>query len=280
VRAVLLSYESHQSCAIVDAVLERGLVEPVGFVASSVIDPRRRGVGLIRFLLHPRRVRFVCWKGAEVLISRATRTVHALTGRPAPSMRRLAASRAVPFQTCSDTADRAFVDFLRSCRADLLVSVHFNHVLTPAVWETTRLGAINVHGSLLPRHRGLFPHFYALAAGDDLGGVTVHWVNERLDDGAPIATRAIPITASTTVLGLENQAIAASVDALAEALAAIGVHGRAAALAEPPSTGPSRYHSWPTPEDLRRLRSSGHRYLCWTDIRDLIRNPATPRCRP
>ncbi|MGC4091726.1 MAG: formyltransferase family protein [Polyangiaceae bacterium] len=67
---------------------------------------------------------------------------------------------------------------------DLLVSWFWTRRL-PATWlEAPRLGAIGVHPSLLPRHRGRNPYFWAIDAGDDETGVSVHRLEAEYDTGA------------------------------------------------------------------------------------------------
>ncbi len=269
-RVVVLSYESHQSCSIVSGLIGRQAFEPVGFVRSTVVDPRRRGLRLVRFLLAPNRRWGVFWKVVEVVLSRVAGMVHRATGHRGMSLKSVAHSAGVPSIDCSDPTDPTFLATIEALKPDLLLSVHFNHVLKPVTWNVASLGAINVHGGLLPNHRGLFPHFYALAAGDHEGGVTVHWVDDRLDTGQPISRKTIPILANDTVVRLENRAIPASIDAIAEAMKLIEGHGRESVI-EPIPNSPTSYHSWPTNDDMRNLRREKHRYLDLADVRDLLR---------
>jgi folate-dependent phosphoribosylglycinamide formyltransferase PurN len=268
-KVVVLSYESHQSCAIVSQLVESQCFEPVGFVRSTVVDPRRKGLRLVSFLLAPNRRWGVSWKVAEVLLARVGGVVRKIRGVKAVSLRALAASQEVPCIDCSDPTDPEFLRQLGHLQPDLLLSVHFNHVLKPTTWECAALGAINVHGGLLPNHRGLFPHFYALAAGETHGGVTVHWIDERLDSGAPITQAEIPIFAGDTVVELENRAIPTSVDAIVRAIRCIETSGTEAKLLPRPD-GITSYHSWPTNSDMRNLRRAGHKYLNARDIVELL----------
>jgi phosphoribosylglycinamide formyltransferase-1 len=52
---------------------------------------------------------------------------------------------------------------------------------------------VNIHPSLLPRHRGLDTHARALAAGDTAHGASVHWVTAELDDGPVIARAEVEV---------------------------------------------------------------------------------------
>ncbi|MES1187031.1 MAG: formyltransferase family protein [Myxococcales bacterium] len=78
-------------------------------------------------------------------------------------------------------------------RADLLVSWFWTRKL-PGRWlGQPPLGAIGVHPSLLPRHRGPNPYFWSIDEGDEQAGVTVHRLNEEYDTGSMLGARSISI---------------------------------------------------------------------------------------
>ena len=76
---------------------------------------------------------------------------------------------------------------------DFLVVVAYGQILPASVLDIPRLGAINVHASLLPRWRGAAPVAHAILAGDQETGVTIMKMDEQLDHGPILAVRATPI---------------------------------------------------------------------------------------
>jgi len=86
-------------------------------------------------------------------------------------------------------------DALERERPDLLVSWFWTRKLPPRWLDLARLGAIGVHPSLLPRHRGPNPYFWSIDAGDELAGVTVHRLGEEYDTGQVLGLRSIPLGA-------------------------------------------------------------------------------------
>lgn len=78
------------------------------------------------------------------------------------------------------------LDQLESLGADLFVVAAYGQILKPALLSIPRLGAFNLHGSLLPRHRGAAPVQYSIWKGDRLTGVTIFRIEPELDSG-PIA---------------------------------------------------------------------------------------------
>ena len=91
--------------------------------------------------------------------------------------------------------DERVTEALECEQADLLVSWFWTRKL-PARWlDRGRLGAIGVHPSLLPRHRGPNPYFWSIDAGDELAGVTVHRLNVEYDTGHMLGSRSIELGA-------------------------------------------------------------------------------------
>jgi methionyl-tRNA formyltransferase len=112
----------------------------------------------------------------------------------APGRRRLRAAPSLIDALASDEQlEERVAEALARELPDLLVSWFWTRKL-PAAWlEAAPLGGIGVHPSLLPRHRGPNPYYWAIDAGDELTGVTVHRVSAEYDTGPLIASRSLPI---------------------------------------------------------------------------------------
>ncbi len=82
-----------------------------------------------------------------------------------------------------------FVDHLRSLASDLVVVVAFGEILRKKHLDLGRLGCVNLHPSLLPRHRGPTPIQYTLLAGDEVTGVTTIYMDRGVDTGDIILQR-------------------------------------------------------------------------------------------
>jgi methionyl-tRNA formyltransferase len=113
----------------------------------------------------------------------------------APGRRRLEAS-GVPLLDASE-AGPDFEEHVSSALAalepDLLVSWFWTRKLPQAWLAEPRLGAIGVHPSILPRHRGPNPYFWSIDAGDSETGVTLHRLEAEYDTGNILLTRSIPV---------------------------------------------------------------------------------------
>ncbi len=98
---------------------------------------------------------------------------------------------------------RDTIDCLASCQADLFFVCDYGQILKRECLAVSRLGGINLHGSILPRHRGAAPVQWTLLCGDKEAGVTVIHMTPRLDAGPALAVERTPILAEETAEDLE-----------------------------------------------------------------------------
>jgi len=89
--------------------------------------------------------------------------------------------------------EASVVEQVRALEPDLVVVVAYGQIIPPSLLAIPRSGVVNVHASLLPRHRGASPVAHAIIAGDRETGVTIMRMDEQLDHGPVLATRSTPI---------------------------------------------------------------------------------------
>lgn len=94
--------------------------------------------------------------------------------------------------------EAAFLRLLREERTDLVVLAGFMRIVGPLFLAAYPRRILNVHPSLLPRHRGARAAEQALAAGDRVTGCTVHYVDDGVDTGEIIAQREVPVLPGDT----------------------------------------------------------------------------------
>jgi methionyl-tRNA formyltransferase len=83
--------------------------------------------------------------------------------------------------------DPSLLERLAAAAPDLHVVVAYGQIISRAVIDLPRLGTINVHFSLLPRHRGASPVAWAILGGETRTGVTIFRLNEKMDEGDTLA---------------------------------------------------------------------------------------------
>lgn len=94
---------------------------------------------------------------------------------------------------------------LAAFQADVIVVVAYGQILPRRILELPRLGCLNVHASLLPRHRGASPIHAAILAGDTESGVTIMQMDEGLDTGAMLRVVRTPISNVDTAGSLHDR---------------------------------------------------------------------------
>jgi methionyl-tRNA formyltransferase len=107
---------------------------------------------------------------------------------------------------------------LRRLVPDVIVVAAFGQILRREVLELPRFGCLNVHASLLPRHRGASPIAGAILAGDEATGVTIMLMDEGLDTGDILSQRAIPIAPDDTTATLGEKLSKMGAELLLETL--------------------------------------------------------------
>jgi methionyl-tRNA formyltransferase len=106
-------------------------------------------------------------------------------------------------------------------RLDAAIVVAYGLILPKPILDASRLGAFNLHGSLLPRWRGAAPIQRAIMAGDRVTGVQVMRMEEGLDTGPILASAETPIDADDTAATLHDRLAAIGAPLLVNALAQI-----------------------------------------------------------
>ena len=117
-------------------------------------------------------------------------------------------------------------------KPDLVVSWFWTRKVPASFRAVAPLGAIGVHPSLLPRHRGPDPYFWAIDAGDTVTGVTAHVLDDEYDTGAILARRELAIDPSWNAWTLAKRLDRPSLALLRETVRAFASGSLAAPLAQ------------------------------------------------
>lgn len=109
---------------------------------------------------------------------------------------------------------------LEALAPDVVVVAAYGKLLPPKVLGTPRFGCINIHPSLLPKHRGPSPVVSAILEGDDVTGVTVMVMDEGMDTGPVVAQRQTRVGSEETAGELTYRLFQMGGQLLAEVLSA------------------------------------------------------------
>jgi methionyl-tRNA formyltransferase len=109
-------------------------------------------------------------------------------------------------------------DKMRALGADLLAVAAYGLILPKAALDMPRLGSVNVHASLLPRWRGAAPIQRAILAGDRETGITIMFIEPKLDSGPMLLKAATPIAPLETAGELHDRLALLGAEALRQCL--------------------------------------------------------------
>lgn len=137
--------------------------------------------------------------------------------RPTP-VHAFAAERGIEVRTPKSLKRAEEQAAFAALNLDLAIVVAYGLILPKPILDAPRLGALNLHGSLLPRWRGAAPIQRAIMAGDRVTGVQVMRMEEGLDAGPVLATAETPIDADDNASTLHDRLSALGAALLIETL--------------------------------------------------------------
>jgi len=110
----------------------------------------------------------------------------------------------VPFYTTENINSPEWIDKIASLKPDILFSFYYRKMIGQRILDIPRLGAMNLHGSLLPAYRGRCPVNWVLVKGENKTGVTLHYMVEKPDAGDIVGQKEVNIGFDDTAKTLYN----------------------------------------------------------------------------
>ena len=140
--------------------------------------------------------------------------------KPSP-VQAFAESLGLPVRTPASMRDPVEIAAFQDLDLDAAVVVAYGQILPVAVLQAPRLGAFNLHASLLPRWRGAAPIQRAIMAGDAATGVQVMRMSQGLDEGSVVLSETVAIAPADTAGALSERLAPIGAGLMVRALAAI-----------------------------------------------------------
>ncbi|MGH8713263.1 MAG: formyltransferase [Casimicrobiaceae bacterium] len=137
------------------------------------------------------------------------------------SVARAAADYSIPAITPADPNASGIVAHVAAARPDFIFSFYYRMMLGPALLALAPRGALNMHGSLLPKYRGRAPVNWAILRGETETGATLHYMTGKPDDGDIVAQTAVPILPDDVASEVFDKVTVAAELALHRALPAL-----------------------------------------------------------
>jgi len=184
------------------------------------------------------------------------------------SVAETASDYGLDFEAPADANSAALASRVSELRPDFLFSFYYRSILGAPLLRAVRRGALNMHGSLLPRYRGRAPVNWAILRGERECGATLHYMVERVDAGDIVDSQAVPILLDDDAREVYAKVTLAAETVLVRSLPAL-IAGTAPRRPQP--ILPGEYFGRRRPEDGR---------IDWSrpalEIHNLVRAVAPP----
>ncbi len=184
------------------------------------------------------------------------------------SVRQLAEAHGLRVETPATPNTPQWIATGLAAKPDFLFSFYYRYMLEKAWLGVAGRGALNMHGSLLPKYRGRAPVHWAILNGESVTGASLHYMLEKPDAGALVDQQSVPILENDTALEVSLKVAEAARQVLRRSLPAL-VSG--SAQVRPLDLSAGSYFGRRTPEDGR---------IDWRctarAVHDLVRAVAAP----
>ena len=153
----------------------------------------------------------------DALIRRKENVVGVFTHKDNPaeeiwfrSVSSLAGKHGIPVHTPESVNTPVWIEQIRSMRPEIIFSFYYRNMIKQEILDLPRLGAFNMHGSLLPKYRGRVPINWAVLHGERETGATLHYMVKRADAGDIVDQEAVPIGPDDTAVDVFHKVTAAA----------------------------------------------------------------------
>ena len=174
------------------------------------------------------------------------------------SIAKLAESHGLPLVPTTSVNDDGYIKRVGELAPDIIVSVAAPEIFRKGILGAARLRCINIHSGRLPKYRGMMPNFWQLLHQESHATVTVHEMAEKLDAGAVIDTLDVPIRSRDSLHRMICVTKEEGARLMIECIRAIA---SGTDSPTPLDMTQKQYFSFPKPEDVKKLRATGHRML-------------------
>jgi methionyl-tRNA formyltransferase len=241
-------------------------------MTDDALNPQRTSTGCTAIVFAYSNVGYRC---LSVLLAHGVRVPLVVTHADAPtetnwfgSVATLASRHEICVATPESPDDPFLFDAAQRCRPDFVFSFYYRQMLGRPWLDLPRRGALNMHGSLLPKYRGRAPVNWAILKGERETGATLHYMVEKPDAGDIVGQQRVPILPDDSARDVAEK-VAFAAELLLDLALPLLKEGRA--QRRPQDLAAGSYFGQRRPEDGRiDWRQSNQ------DVHNLVRAVAPP----
>lgn len=173
------------------------------------------------------------------------------------SVEKVCQSYEIKHSYCDDVNDINFIDYLSSLKIDLIACISPTQIFKEKLISTPKHGCINIHTADLPNYRGLYPTYWAMAAGENKIGICIHSIEAGIDTGKILIRDEEKIPPKSSMDFMLNKTKISGGRLLSQACKLIYDGKVNSEYAE----GEGSYFSFPTKESYKLFKKNG--YSLW-----------------
>lgn len=170
----------------------------------------------------------------------------------------LARKENIVFRIVKNVNSNDFVKHIESLKPDLIISFSAPQIIKEPLLSIPKYGIINLHCSYLPYYRGLFPSFWVLYNEEKMSGATVHYMDNKIDNGPIIAQEKISIENCKSIFSVNKKTKKLGGELILYVMKCIKENKLN--LKENNISNGS-YYSWPTESEAKEFRMKGFKLI-------------------
>ena len=166
------------------------------------------------------------------------------------SLSQIASKNKLAYYRVNDVNSPSTISLLQKHKIDYIINSG-NQIYKRDILEVFRARILNRHTSLLPSYGGIYPVFWQLLHGYKKGGITLHWINEKIDEGEVAYSKPMKIDRKLSLFGHYKIAFEISYELCQKAINDMKINN----LKYIPLKGEKSYFSWPSKKDIKAFKS-------------------------
>ena len=171
------------------------------------------------------------------------------------SVKRVCQKYNVPYLYCEDLNSKKFLQHCQELDIALIASVSPSQIFKEDLINLPKYGCINIHTAKLPKYRGLYPTYWAMAHGEKTLGVSIHYIEKGIDTGKIILIDEVEIPPAATMDYMLTATKLKGAELLLKAIDSISSGEVQAEYAH----GEGSYFSFPTRQSYNDFKSFGYK---------------------
>jgi len=171
------------------------------------------------------------------------------------SVKSVCKARNIPYLFSDNINSPEFLQHCNDLNINLIASVSPTQIFKENLIGLPKYGCINIHTAKLPKYRGLYPTYWAMACGEKTVGISIHYIEKGIDTGKIILQEELEIPQCTTLDNMLKVTKLKGAELLVKAIRQISEDTVQAFYPE----GEGTYFSFPTPDSYKEFKKHGYK---------------------